>query len=562
MALLVHEGVPLGGWSRRLGATAAGLALGGALAAVQMFPGVELAAVGSRATGALAEPAMLPFGPELGPGLFTLYRGTITGGTLAFGAVVLGLAAGALAAPGYRALGVWALVVGALAALWSLGRFTPLFEVYLWLPVLSWFRFPSRILVVFDFCIAVAAAIGLAAVTGAWDRGDGRRRAGAVVLVLAGLGLVANRIAVGWVPAGSEAGAFAFTVAAAVLAVAAIALPRRGPVLAAAFVAVAAVEIARHPWTGVRLPYGSGHAEWVRADDDEFEHLAIRAGHDRVWYVLAGMLPENALKRLAAYRVRSVFDYEPVNLRRQAEYFTYLGEGSTVRTRWPFVFSGDVGTLVAPPGVAPLAARRRLLDLASVRWVVMRPGTGFAPGVGRLFREARMERQADGGRLIVARNPSALPRAFVTYRTRPASPSPDLLLAELARPTFDPLAGSFVEGPPPFPQAPDPPRGHPATFVRDDETVVELDVELVRPGLVVLGDTYYPGWRATVDGAPAPIVATNHLFRGVPAPAGKHRVRFAYRPTSVVAGAATSVAALLLILWLARPRRARRARPR
>ena len=58
------------------------------------------------------------------------------------------------------------------------------------------------------------------------------------------------------------------------------------------------------------------------------------------------------------------------------------------------------------------------------------------------------------------------------------------------------------------------------------------------PGLVVLADSILPGWTATVDGVPAPILATNHLFRGVPAPAGTHRIRFAYRPRSLALGAA------------------------
>jgi len=71
----------------------------------------------------------------------------------------------------------------------------------------------------------------------------------------------------------------------------------------------------------------------------------------------------------------------------------------------------------------------------------------------------------------------------------------------------------------------------------------------------VLADTYYPGWRATVDGAPARIVAANHLFRGVPVPAGRHRVRFEYRPWQVPVGIAVSALALLVVLLLCRPGR-------
>jgi uncharacterized membrane protein YfhO len=66
-----------------------------------------------------------------------------------------------------------------------------------------------------------------------------------------------------------------------------------------------------------------------------------------------------------------------------------------------------------------------------------------------------------------------------------------------------------------------------------------------------LADAFYPGWRATVDGAAASVVATNHLFRGVAVQAGTHRIRWEYRPASVTLGAAGSVLGWLAIalLW-------------
>ena len=78
---------------------------------------------------------------------------------------------------------------------------------------------------------------------------------------------------------------------------------------------------------------------------------------------------------------------------------------------------------------------------------------------------------------------------------------------------------------------------------------------LAAPGLVVLADSYHPGWRASVDGSPAPILATNHLYRGVPVPAGRHTVRFEYRPRSVRLGAILSVvgaAGIGFLAWRAR----------
>jgi uncharacterized membrane protein YfhO len=64
----------------------------------------------------------------------------------------------------------------------------------------------------------------------------------------------------------------------------------------------------------------------------------------------------------------------------------------------------------------------------------------------------------------------------------------------------------------------------------------------------VLLDTYYPGWRAEVDGRRTPIRAANAAFRAVAVPAGRHRVRFTYRPASVLAGGLVSAAAVLVLL--------------
>src|SRR5207244_1591723 len=61
-------------------------------------------------------------------------------------------------------------------------------------------------------------------------------------------------------------------------------------------------------------------------------------------------------------------------------------------------------------------------------------------------------------------------------------------------------------------------------------------------GMVVLSDTFYPGWRARVDGKPAVIYEVNGAMRGVVAPGGTHTVTMRYRPVSVYLGAALTLA--------------------
>lgn len=64
-------------------------------------------------------------------------------------------------------------------------------------------------------------------------------------------------------------------------------------------------------------------------------------------------------------------------------------------------------------------------------------------------------------------------------------------------------------------------------------------------GFLFVSDTFYPGWRAFVDGAERPILRAEGAFRAVAVPAGDHEVRMRYRPASFTLGLATTGVALL-----------------
>jgi hypothetical protein len=68
------------------------------------------------------------------------------------------------------------------------------------------------------------------------------------------------------------------------------------------------------------------------------------------------------------------------------------------------------------------------------------------------------------------------------------------------------------------------------------------------PALLLLSETHYPGWAATVDGRPVPILRANYVLRAVPVPAGNHTVELIFRPFSVTAGAILSGLAAIIIL--------------
>lgn len=78
--------------------------------------------------------------------------------------------------------------------------------------------------------------------------------------------------------------------------------------------------------------------------------------------------------------------------------------------------------------------------------------------------------------------------------------------------------------------------GGSANIVVDTRERVVVAVDARSPSLLVLSDTYAPGWTATVDGAVAEILPANYLARGVWIPAGRHEVVFRYRTPGLVPG--------------------------
>jgi len=91
---------------------------------------------------------------------------------------------------------------------------------------------------------------------------------------------------------------------------------------------------------------------------------------------------------------------------------------------------------------------------------------------------------------------------------------------------------------------------------------VVIDVNMACTGMLVASENMFPGWRATVDGAPAELHAAYTTLRGVVAPAGRHRIEMRYRPLWLYAGAVfslLSVLAVVTIAWWERRKEASRA---
>ncbi|MEE3259894.1 MAG: YfhO family protein, partial [Candidatus Latescibacterota bacterium] len=83
-------------------------------------------------------------------------------------------------------------------------------------------------------------------------------------------------------------------------------------------------------------------------------------------------------------------------------------------------------------------------------------------------------------------------------------------------------------------------------ILRYEDEKVEIGLENHAGGILVLSDTYYPGWKSYIDGIAVPILRANHVFRAVVVPAGAEQVVFSYQPDSFRNGMLISAATALL----------------
>jgi hypothetical protein len=85
-------------------------------------------------------------------------------------------------------------------------------------------------------------------------------------------------------------------------------------------------------------------------------------------------------------------------------------------------------------------------------------------------------------------------------------------------------------------------------FISQSNNRLQLLVEAKEDSFLVLSDTYFPGWKAYVDGNPVKIFRANYNFRAVSIPPGKHEVKFVYNPMSVKLGALVTSLGIIGIL--------------
>ena len=118
----------------------------------------------------------------------------------------------------------------------------------------------------------------------------------------------------------------------------------------------------------------------------------------------------------------------------------------------------------------------------------------------------------------------------------------------MAAPEFDPRQVAFVDR---SVNLPDECAGS-GEIIEEVPSRVQIQVDLQTSGLVILADQWNSGWMASIDGQLTPVLAANHVLRGVVVPEGRHVVEFRYEPASFTWGIRCWLAsALACAVWSA-----------
>jgi len=170
-----------------------------------------------------------------------------------------------------------------------------------------------------------------------------------------------------------------------------------------------------------------------------------------------------------------------------------------------------------------------VLNMMNVRWLLFR---GSSSELRPVFKDHNCE---------VIENVAALPRAFVPTNIEPA-PGEDSTLALMMSKDFDPAAVSYNDGMLKITDA----KGK-AEVISEVSDRVTVKAEMETPGMVVLADHWYAGWRAWVNGKEMPIHRVNHVLRGVEVPAGVSTIEYRFDPLNFRIGVWLTLSGIVIL---------------
>ncbi|HTO86611.1 MAG TPA: YfhO family protein [Thermoanaerobaculia bacterium] len=382
------------------------------------------------------------------------------------------------------------------------------------LPGLDRVRYPAKALAATSFALAALSGLGVDSLRFVAER----KRLRTVILLLAGCGLAALAVSGQATPARAAA-------AAGLLGLVVIGLARPGSSLGAWFASAAALSmVVSFALVGRSLFRYVPEAE-IRARPESVAFLAQ----------VPGRILTPPMSELGRWAMRdAAFDAGMVRRQREAliGYTNLLARVRTIRTAAALptqaaeAIASSIDSEADPARAAGPASGRTY-------WTPFPPEGLGSRKVGEFYRaplNPYRPRASFVREYAVEQRPE---RAWSLVASGQSDWSRRVLLDREPTPRPDGAGGRFVV----------------ASLAEDAPERVVAEVSADAGGILVLTDLAYPGWTASVDGRPAPLLTADGFFRAVAIPAGSHRVTFRYRPLSFYVGSGVSLVALVLLLW-------------
>ncbi len=155
------------------------------------------------------------------------------------------------------------------------------------------------------------------------------------------------------------------------------------------------------------------------------------------------------------------------------------------------------------------------------------------------------------GRSRIYLNKKCMPRAFFVEKFKVCK-NPDLIRKFIESPNFNPQKIVFLNKQPSLEHdlTPLKPPKKSVKITKYEPNKVEIQAENANSQILFLGDTFYPGWEAFINGKKTHIYIANYAFRAVYVPRGKNKIVFIYKPLYLKIGIPLLIIGILLSLTL------------
>jgi hypothetical protein len=182
----------------------------------------------------------------------------------------------------------------------------------------------------------------------------------------------------------------------------------------------------------------------------------------------------------------------------------------------------------------------RLLGLACVKYIVTRSRQIYSQDATPVF-------SASG--LTIYQNNLCKPRAYLSYHARILSSDSDVT-KEMLRDDYNGSVALFTKSNAPEFSRIDNGRtesGDSIHLIRAEDEELNLITETKSKALLILTDTYYPGWKCYVNGDEEHIYRVNDCMRAIVVGPGKSLINFRFEPDTFRAGLGLSAATILAL---------------